>query len=206
MGLLAFPKLCPQCEVLKTVNDFSKSSARKDGLTWNCRDCQKAYRIANADARKKLAEAYSWKDAIRTRERYLKNTDAIKAKVDAWRKNNPEKHKAGARRRRANNLERARRWAREYGKRYPEKANANTAKRRSLKLNATPPWADLLAIKQMYKLAKNLALITGKTFHVDHIVPLRSKLVCGLHCIANLQILEDTENFVKGNRHWPDMP
>jgi hypothetical protein len=42
--------------------------------------------------------------------------------------------------------------------------------------------------------------------HVDHIVPLVSKFVCGLHCEANLQLLPGPENQRKGNRVWPDMP
>jgi hypothetical protein len=41
---------------------------------------------------------------------------------------------------------------------------------------------------------------------VDHVVPLKSPLVCGLHCEANLELIPANDNFRKGNRHWPDMP
>lgn len=39
-----------------------------------------------------------------------------------------------------------------------------------------------------------------------HIVPLQSKLVCGLLVPANLREIPGAENSSTGNYYWPDMP
>lgn len=92
-------------------------------------------------------------------------------------------------------------WAKkhkEWAQKNKHKINAIQAKRRSAKLNATPNWltiSDFLAIREMYKIAANF------NEHVDHIVPLQGKDVCGLHVPWNLQTLPAIQNLKKGNRH-----
>lgn len=41
---------------------------------------------------------------------------------------------------------------------------------------------------------------TGKAVHVDHIYPLNSPIVCGLHVEDNLRLLFAGDNIAKGNR------
>lgn len=70
---------------------------------------------------------------------------------------------------------------------------------------AWPDWcAKHKDFKVIYKKAKQLRSL-GKSVHVDHIVPLRSEAVCGLHVPWNLQILTEAENLLKSNLIWPDM-
>lgn len=76
----------------------------------------------------------------------------------------------------------------------------NAAKRRVSQVMATPSWANRKKIAAIY----DEAIFSGLT--VDHIVPLNSKIVCGLHVENNLQLLTKSENCSKGNRSWPDMP
>jgi hypothetical protein len=59
---------------------------------------------------------------------------------------------------------------------------------------------------EFYAESSRLTLETGIAHEVDHIVPLLSGLVCGLHCEANLQVITAFENQSKNNRFWPDMP
>lgn len=47
------------------------------------------------------------------------------------------------------------------------------AKRRALKLNARPKWVNIIEMKKIYNNCP-------KEFHVDHIIPLKHSLVCGL--------------------------
>jgi hypothetical protein len=69
-----------------------------------------------------------------------------------------------------------------------------------------PSWVDDDDITMVYEKANLLTRKTGIKHHVDHIVPLQSKIVCGLHVIENLQILTASNNCSKSNRLWPDMP
>lgn len=61
------------------------------------------------------------------------------------------------------------------------------------------------AIKALFKLAQQQTKDLGTPYHVDHIVPLQSDKVCGLHCLANLRVILGSENIKKNNKHWPDM-
>lgn len=88
----------------------------------------------------------------------------------------------------------------------PAKFSARAMHRVAMKKQATPAWADTAAILVVYERAAQMKASTGENFHVDHIVPLQSHLVCGLHVHWNLQILPALENISKGNRVWPDMP
>ncbi len=71
---------------------------------------------------------------------------------------------------------------------------------------AWPKWANYPEqYRAIYKEAQRLRRL-GYKVHVDHTIPLRSDLVCGLHVPWNLQIISETKNYTKANKWWPDAP
>ena len=119
------------------------------------------------------------------------NTESNRARSAAWAKANPKRTSA-----RKLAWQRANRGV----------CNSRNAQYKTGKLQAYPAWANKKYMELWYKFSKMEEARTGRKCHVDHIVPLRSKLVCGLHCEHNMQILFDKENCSKGNYHWPEMP
>ena len=129
-----------------------------------------------------------------------------KACMSAWHKANPDKVAARGVRYRAKNREKDLARKRLYRIRHSQKINALTAYHRALRLKATPVWANRFFISEAYDLAKLRTKVTGIRWHVDHIVPLKSAIVCGLHVEQNLQVIPAARNQSKGNFYWPDMP
>ena len=81
--------------------------------------------------------------------------------------------------------------------------NADTKKRKLLKKKATPFWLTkehILEMQEIYKDAQDLLWLNEEGLHVDHIVPLQGKTVCGLHVPWNLQILTSSKNIRKSNK------
>lgn len=88
---------------------------------------------------------------------------------------------------------------REYRKERPDLSMHHVRLRQTRKQKATPAWADLTAIKAIYAEAVRLQRETGVKHHVDHEIPLKHPLVCGLHNEFNLRVIPAGENQSKGN-------
>lgn len=74
------------------------------------------------------------------------------------------------------------------------------------KAKATPAWVDRdhhERIRNVYAVTQMLQEATAMVYHVDHIVPLVSDKVCGLHVWWNLQPMPEAANVLKNNNFDP---
>jgi hypothetical protein len=170
---------------------YQKAYRETNGQQLN--DKQKENRKNNPEKlkgyNKKYREKHREEILLYNKEFYKANKEKVQAKNRAYREANREKVYAKNREWQKNNPENH--------KRYRENNRgiftAIQAKRRSRILQATPSWVNLEAIKEIY-------VRCPKGYHVDHIVPLKGKNVCGFHVENNLQYLKAKENMRKGNR------
>jgi hypothetical protein len=157
-------------------------------------------------------------------QRYTSNNECVeckkqkrcsakeKEKRKIWYTNNQERIKNLARQRYKNDIENQRERSRLKWKLNPEKVKAvnlawakknpdkvkllnriRNATRRLVIKQQCPKWADKEKIKEIY-------MNRPESYHVDHIIPLRGKLVSGLHVSENLQYLTISENSKKRNK------
>jgi hypothetical protein len=103
----------------------------------------------------------------------------------------------------------ARQYKNKHKEKNPEYYKALTSTRKRRHRAATPKWVgpeEKLAIRQMYLEAQRLTKLTGERYVVDHIIPLISDVVCGLHTIRNLRVITQEENLAKSNKLLDSSP
>lgn len=197
---------CSYCKEIKSIDNFPRKNGRGEGsasFSCYCKECSKT----------KVRE---WKSKNRERARtsnkksYQLHKESKFAYTAKWREENREKVRTRSKELYKENIEHRREYARKWHKQWLMEHRdiklARYRKREAIKMQVFPIWANIDRINRIYFDAKNKTEKEGKVYHVDHIVPLKSKYVCGLHCEDNLQILPASINISKGNRIWPNMP
>ncbi len=119
------------------------------------------------------------------RRYYEKNKEAVKARANARPIEERKRHKTA------------------YKEKNPDLYKALTSVRKRRHRKASPRWLtkeQKLAIRQLYLQAMELTNLTGERYVVDHIIPLISDEVCGLHVPWNLRVITQEENLRKSNK------
>lgn len=165
------PSVCRKCvENLRRKQKYAEEPAERLKRVSLARSVRRKYK-----ERVNAADRKRWKSNSKRREDSKESN-----KKYYW--NNPEKQRARLR---------------DKYYRFRDYYIEHAIKKRAHIANAFPKWLTeehREVIKVIYKLAGQ----DGR--HVDHIVPLRGKDVCGLHVPWNMQILDSSENLSKGNR------
>jgi hypothetical protein len=159
-------------------------SFRKSNGQCQCNDCvlrlkslmkqwHKENKEANTATRLIWREKNKDRELQKHREWVEKNKDRVRSNMIAWRSSNKDK------------------------------VTANHHKRRASKNNATVKWFsefDEFVMQEAVDLAKLRLKSTNIEWQVDHMIPLRSKNACGLHCKENLQVIPKSLNLWKRNK------
>ena len=166
-------KTCGKCKEEKLFSEFFRDNSKVDGFRTDCKICRKEYQRVWRELNKETVATYMQDWYVENRESILNYRELNKDKISNYYKKNRDKY------------------------------NSHAAKRRASKLNATPKWLttqDIDSIQSLYNLAKELELKFNTSYHVDHIIPLISDKVCGLHVPWNLQVIPAKENLSKSNK------
>lgn len=206
----------------------ARSKAFKAAHPEQTRAQQAAYRCAQRDQIKARRAAWcaAHRENIRAQAKAQRQKRAadIRAVDRAYRQAHPDQLRETKQRYRQTHHEREQAYRQAYNASHREalttahrtwarankgKVTAAVAKRAALRLKATPPWADLSTIAALYDTALRMTAETGVRWEVDHVIPLQSTIVCGLHVETNLQLLTKSDNARKHNRfvtQWTSGP
>lgn len=179
-------KVCKTCNVEKPLDAFMKCINSKGGYRATCKSCR------NANF-KRWAELNREKYLSGMRERRRANWESHK-----------EKSKLRMRILAQNPAWVSKRRERDSSRQHI--TNARNSAYRGKVRQCTPSWSNKFFVEEAYRLARHRTEVTGVQWSVDHVVPIKSTIVCGLHCEHNLAVITASANRIKSNRFWPDMP
>ena len=202
-------KCCIACRMRFPFNAFGRDNARPDGLSVKCKPCNNAYsrrlRSVGHESDEKRAARLLAQAAWRG-----KNAERLRAYDNARSTTRVRNEKVSSAKWRAENHAQFRAAIAKWKTENKALLALYSSGRRASERSASAAWSDTeyekFVLQEAYRLSELRSKVVGIPYHVDHIVPLRGKTVCGLHCAANLAVIPARSNMLKGNRTWPGMP
>jgi hypothetical protein len=156
-----------------------------------CVACEREDWTTQADTRREYFQKYAAREEVKGRQHdwYMRHREAVMERANL----RPAAIKRG--------------YQEAWKVRNVDQVRADTKTRRRKHREATPKWLTMAQKKEMreiYRIAITMTKTTGEQYVVDHIVPLRSEVVCGLHVPWNLRVVTQAENSAKSNKLLPD--
>ena len=203
-GSKLFP-ICKKCESLGAIERYKKNREKRLAYENNRYAMGITQALTTARSIKPHSEEWKrrafekrklrYKNENLQRKEYLSRPEAI-AKIKE-RQSNPEV------------IARRKEYSRQYSINNRGLRNLRTQKRRLTKIKRTTNWnieLDDFVLSEAKKLVYIREKLTSRQWHIDHIEPLRSKTVSGLHNAFNVAVVPAAYNMAKGNRqiegHW----
>lgn len=178
-------KTCTACGIVKLPTEFYTIKNNRLGLTAACKTC------ANI------------KQKISLKNQLIKHPNCRKDATSRYNRSHASEKQATNQRYRATHPEKRKAAVRNWAEANKAKLAARAGNRRAIKLRASVAWANVEKMDAFYKEAKRLSRETGVEHQVDHIIPLVSPHVCGLHVEHNFQVITARANQAKSNKFTP---
>ena len=192
-------KVCTKCKLEKLFSAFCKSSKVKDGLSSQCKDCDKQYRLKNRDRlqiyhknyyqkhKEDRLSANKTKKAVESqKEYYQRNRDYILLRQKQYYQDN-----------RDNILEKTRKYKQGNKEKYAEYNRTRRALIKGAKVGDIPSDVKFILFQQAYGLCSLCGdEVDWDDVHIDHILPIDRG---GHHALYNLQITHGSCNDIKFN-------
>ena len=185
---------------------FVKSPDNKYGRRLMCKKCRQSIRTdksnpeyskryyknnkdrMNKESRKNY-HANKDRYSRQAKSRYYTNRDERLRLVRAYAKDNQDKIVA---------------YRKRYNQEHKAEKRENSRRYKLSKIQRTPLWLtddDKEMMQIAYETAQERTKEFGFAWHVDHVIPLKGKRVCGLHVPSNLRVIPWRENLSKSNKY-----